>query len=179
MSHRLLIVLSSLVLFSCSQEPIHVGDPTDSQEAAATNDDAGIEEMIWQKELAIFEGRGQGDLSNYVSVVGDAYLGWPSVLEEPLGADGLRASAAQSSALRGEVSRLTKKGFTRQGDTAIVYFLNHLTRLGEGIAPEGERDVDLYYENVHIWTRHEGEWVLVGGMARKMPKGSRSMQEGG
>ena len=132
-------------------------------------EDAQIEEEIWAKEFAIFEGRSRGDLSDYLNVVGSGYLGWPAVLKEPLAVDKFRASASESSALKGEVTEVTKKGFTRQGDTAITYFLTHRTRLGVGFAEEDERDVDQYYENIHVWAVENGEWRLVGGMARLRP----------
>ena len=137
------------------------------------SEDEKIEAEIWAKEFAIFEGRSEGDLSNYLNVTSSSYLGWPPVMKEPLGLDKFRASASESSALKGEVTNITKKGFTRQGDTAIAYFLTHRTRLGDGFAPEGEREVDQYYENIHVWTIEDGEWRLVGGMARLLPEGPR------
>lgn len=128
------------------------------------------ESEIWAKELAIFEGRGEGDLSNYVNSASMAYLGWPPSLEKPSTRDNLVAMAAQSSALKGEVTEITKKGFTRDGDTAIVYFLTHRTRLGVGFAEEDARDVNQYFENIHVWTLEDGEWRLIAGMARKPPE---------
>ena len=137
--------------------------------SADMSEDAQIEEEIWAKEVAIFEGRSRGDLSSYLNVVGSGYLGWPAILKEPLALDKFRASASDSSALKGEVTNVTKKGFTRQGDTAITYFLTHRTRLGVGFGEEDERDVDQYYENIHVWAVEDGEWRLVGGMARLRP----------
>lgn len=138
-------------------------------EAEPVLDREAVEAEIWAKEFAIFEGRGRGDLSNYLGVTSDSYLGWPPVLKEPLSLDGFKASADAGIALAGEVITIEKNGFTMNGNTAAAYFTTHRTRLGDGMAPEGERDVDEYYENIHVWTLENGEWRLIGGMARKLP----------
>lgn len=132
-------------------------------------DPAAIEAEIWAKEEAIFKGRGEGDLTDYLSVTSDSYLGWPPVMEKPLGLDKFRESASDASALKGEKITLTREGFTVNGNTAAAYFTTHRTRLGDGFAPEGEREVDQYYENIHVWTLEDGEWRLIGGMARLLP----------
>lgn len=134
---------------------------------------AAAEARIWAMELAIFEGRGQGDISNYLNVASDHYLGWPPVLPTPTTLATLRASADKAVALNGEVCNLTRKGFTMNGNVAIMYFLNHRTRLGEGMASADERDVSQYYENVHIWNLEDGQWRLIGGFARTVeaPRG--------
>lgn len=132
-------------------------------------DEAAIEADIWAKEEAIFEGRGRGDLTNYLSVTSDGYLGWPPVMEKPLGLEKFRESADQSSALEGEKITLTREDFSVEGQTAVAYFTTHRTMLGKGFAPEGEREVDEHYENIHVWTFEGGEWRLIGGMARKRP----------
>jgi len=128
-----------------------------------------IEAYIWEKEFAIFEGRSEGDLTNYISVMSDHYMGWPQVLDTPIARDRFMIDAELSKALKGEVTTVTKNGFTlHEGTTAIAYFTTHRTRLGDGMAPEGERDVDEYYENIHVWTMEEDEWRLMGGAARLM-----------
>lgn len=138
-------------------------------ETAMVHDEAAVEEQIWAMEAAIFEGRGQGDLSNYLNVTSSRYLGWPPVMAKPLGLEKFRESAADASALKGERITFVRNGFTMQGNTAVTYFTSHRTRLGDGFAPEGKREVDEYYENTHIWNFENGEWRLIGGMARKLP----------
>ena len=139
-----------------------------SEESAITESVEAVEAHIWEKELAIFVGRGQGDISNYIGSASDSYLGWPPSLPTPTNLDALKDSAKQAVALLGEVSSLTRKGFTLEGDTALMYFLNHRTRLGDGMAEEGEREVNEYYENLHVWNREDGEWKLIGGFARRV-----------
>lgn len=149
---------------SCGAAPSATAERTDQ-----VQDVAAVEAEIWAKEFAIFEGRGRGDLSNYLGVTSDSYLGWPPVLKEPLSLDSFKASADAGIALAGEVITIEKNGFTMNGNTAAAYFTTHRTRLGDGFAPEGEREVDQYYENIHVWTLEEGEWRLIGGMARMLP----------
>ena len=137
--------------------------------APVTASAEAVEAIIWEKELAIFEGRGNGTIRTYLDSASDDYLGWPPVLPTPTNLDALKASADAAIALQGEVSNLSRKGFSLTGDTALMYFLNHRTRLGDGMAAEGERDVDEYYENIHIWQQQDGDWKLIGGFARRMP----------
>ncbi|MEO0574841.1 MAG: hypothetical protein AAF004_05210 [Pseudomonadota bacterium] len=153
-----ILAVAALSLSACGQDPViaHGSPNTKAQDA----------ELIWAKELAIFSGRGQGDITNYINSASDHYLGWPPVLATPTTLDTLKASADRAVALSGEVSNLTQKGFTRNGSTALMYFLNHRTRLGDGMAAEGEREVDQYYENVHVWNYEDGQWLLIGGFAR-------------
>ncbi|WP_394728747.1 hypothetical protein [Altererythrobacter sp. GH1-8] len=157
-----IIVLAAAGLTACEVRETYSSDITEDEAKV-------IEAEIWAKEEAIFEGRGRGDLTNYLSVTSDSYLGWPPVMEKPLGLDAFRASASDSSALNGERVTLKREGFTLNGNTAAAYFTTHRTRLGDGFAPEGEREVDQYYENIHVWTLENGEWKLIGGMARLLP----------
>lgn len=163
-SSGLLALAASAALAACTP-----ADREGSLDGAADLDPAAIEADIWAKEAAIFEGRGQGDLTNYLSVTSDNYLGWPPVMAEPLGLENFRESTSQSDALKGEKITFEQNGFSMNGNTAVAYFTTHRTMLGEGFAPEGEREVDEYYENIHVWSLEDGEWRLIGGMARKLP----------
>jgi hypothetical protein len=154
--------------------------PSDTQQAQApavaidTRERAIIEEEIWAIEASIFEGRGRGDLSNYLNAASGSYLGWPPVLPKPLNLDGFKSPENMNGAiaLRGEKITFVRNGFTMNDTTAITYFTSHRTMLGEGFAVDGVREVDEYYENTHIWTFEDGAWRLIGGMARKLPPGS-------
>lgn len=124
------------------------------------------EEIIWAKELAIFQGRTAGDLSFYIDAADKSYVAWPYGIEEPIDYQTLKSQAHMGAAIKGEITELTKKKIVITGDTAQSYFLNHRTRLGEGMASEGERDVDRYFDNIHVWARIEGEWKIIGGLSR-------------
>jgi hypothetical protein len=158
----LLAASGAFLLAACQVSPSAKGE-------ADAPDPAAVEAEIWAKEEAIFEGRGRGDLTNYLSVTSAGYLGWPPVMEKPLGLEKFRESADDAGALEGEKISIVREGFSTEGHTAVAYFTTHRTQLGKGFAPEGERDVDEYYENIHVWTLEGGEWRLIGGMARKLP----------
>jgi hypothetical protein len=137
-----------------------------AQEVTMTAEEAAIRDLIWDKEMAIFDGRSAGDLSAYLNATSDFYLGWPPGFAEPLPLGDFRAGAGMAPGLRGEVTDVTKMGFTLNGNTALTYFLTHRTRLGEAFEVDGSRDVDQWYENIHVWTLENGDWRLIGGMAR-------------
>ena len=56
------------------------------------------------------------------------------------------------------------KGFTLSGATAVIYYSNHRTMKADGTP------VDQVFENIHVWTREDGRWKVLGGLAR-MVKG--------
>lgn len=135
-----------------------------------TQDDHSADaEEIWEKEMAIFEGRARGDLTPYISVISENYLGWPPTMPDPLTMTNFKADAKMQLALRGEVLKAEKRGITFSGDTALTYFSTHRTMLGEGFSENGSREVDQRYENIHVWAREKSGWRLVGGMARAQP----------
>lgn len=137
-----------------------------AQEGPETPGDAAIRELIWDREMAIFEGRSAGDISNYLNATSSFYLGWPPGFAEPLPLGDFKAGADVAKGLKGEVTDVRKMGFTLNGNTALTYFKTHRTRLGEAFEVDGSRDVDQWYENIHVWTLEEGDWRLIGGMAR-------------
>lgn len=137
-----------------------------SQGEADSRDPGAVEAVIWEREMAIFAGRSAGDISPYLNATSGAYLGWPPGFAEPLPLGDFKAGAGAAVALRGEVTAVERMGFTLNGNTALTYFRTHRTRLGEGMAAAGERDVDQYYENIHVWSWEAGAWRLIGGMAR-------------
>lgn len=137
-----------------------------AQEEPMSAEEEAIKALIWEREMAIFEGRSKGDISNYLNATSSVYLGWPPGFAEPLPLGDFKAGAGMTVALNGEVTNVSKMGFTLNGNTALTYFKTHRTRLGEGMAEPQDRDVDQWYENIHVWTLETGDWRLIGGMAR-------------
>lgn len=126
----------------------------------------GDKEKVWEKEVAIFEGRANGDLSFYVDAADEAYMAWPFGLPEPIVYETFKEQAAAGAALKGEQLELTEKGVSIQGDTAVSYFRTHRTRLGEAFGSDAERDVDQYFDNIHVWIRDGDDWKIIGGLSR-------------
>ncbi len=129
-------------------------------------DEEAIRALIWERETAIFDGRSRGDISNYLNSTSAFYLGWPPGFEEPLPLVDFKAGADAAKGLKGEVTNVQKMGFTLNGNTALTYFKTNRTRLGEAFEVDGSRDVNQWYENIHVWTLENGDWRLIGGMAR-------------
>ncbi|WP_159982009.1 MULTISPECIES: nuclear transport factor 2 family protein [unclassified Novosphingobium] len=120
-------------------------------------------EAIWAKELAIYEGRGRGDLSLYLGNTATNYVAWPPFNEVPKGNDGLRATGAQLAGKTKEHLEMTFLDLALNGDTAVVYYKTHRTMRADG-TPSDER-----FEVTHTWVMQDGTWKVLGGMARARP----------
>lgn len=122
-------------------------------------------DAIWAKEKAIYAARGDGNLQVYADSISDAYVGWPPGLDEPGDSDYLRQAAANMAAMENvDNEKLTMEltGFTRSGDTAVIYYRTHRTAL-----PTGE-PVDQRFHIIHVWTLEEGDWRLIGALGRML-----------
>jgi len=116
--------------------------------------------IIWQKELAIYKGRGEGDLSIYLNSTSNEYVGWPPGAKVPADLSGLRKMAKSVSGLNQERLTMELADFTLSGNTAVIYYHTHRTTL-----PNGE-PADQRYAICHVWVREQGEWRLIGAHGR-------------
>lgn len=115
---------------------------------------------IWAKELTIYAARGSGDLDMYISNTSARYMGWPPGWDKPSGVEQLKASAAQMKGQSGEELSMDLTGFTLSGDTGVIYYATHRTRLPGGAA------TDQRFHVIHVWTREQGVWKLIGALGR-------------
>jgi hypothetical protein len=128
--------------------------------AETTNDP--LENTLWSKELQIYAGRAHGNLQFYLDHTSPKFLAWPPISDRPIGNDGLRKTTSRVAAGH-EVIKSEPVGFTQDGDTALIYYINHRT-----VRPDGTK-VDESFGNIHVWIKRNGNWVLLGGMARLLP----------
>ncbi len=119
-----------------------------------------VRKEIWAKELAIYQGRGRGDLSIYLSSTADGFSAWPPHYDEPKGNDGLQQTQQVMEGLNQERLEMNFVSLVLNGDTAIVYYKTHRTMQADG-TPADQR-----YDVTHTWVRQDGEWKVLGGMAR-------------
>jgi hypothetical protein len=117
---------------------------------------------IWSKELAIYAGRGRGDLGPYIDNTAAGYMAWPPQAAKPLGVGALRQTAKSMPSQEKLTMELVD--FTLHGDAAIIYYRTHRT-----IRPDGAA-TDEFFETTHTWVREGDDWKLLGGMARPMPE---------
>lgn len=134
--------------------------------AAESEQDAAWQEAkdaIWAKELAIYSGRSRGDLSIYLANTAEGYKAWPPFNAVPKGNDGLEATGRAMTGKTSERLEMTFLDLVLHGDFAVVYYKTHRTSLADGTP------VDQHYEVTHSWVRKDGEWKVIGGMARARP----------
>lgn len=118
--------------------------------------------LIWELEQTIYERRAVGDIQFYLDNSNSNYLGWPFGQEVPISLDGLRDYASKDLFKPGEKIDVTLDGLTVEGDTAVAYFSTHRTR-----RPGGEAANDKF-QNIHVWTRVDDKWTLIGSFSRKI-----------
>ena len=129
------------------------------------------EDLLWSYELAIYAGRGNGDMSFYVDHADADYVGWPPQAAAPFGRTELAAQAKLGAGRSGEKIVLEKNliRLTDHGRTALVFYTSHRTVRSDGSA------VDERFENIHIWQRRGRDWKIVGGMSRPVPAHRESL----
>ncbi len=118
---------------------------------------------IWAKELAIYEARGEGDISVYVSNTADGFSAWPPFTDAPYGRETLEKNGGGTNGGNQEELSMELVSFTLNGDSAIIYYQTHMTRSADGTP------VDYRYEVTHTWMNDDGDWKVLGGMARATP----------
>lgn len=120
-------------------------------------------DIIWEKELSIYSGRGNGDLGPYISNLAEGYSAWPPHMSTPNSAEAMYAAAERMTDQTEEELSMEFVSFTLNGTTAIIYYQTHMTRNGAG------EEVDHRYEVTHTWAYENGAWKVLGGMARSRP----------
>jgi hypothetical protein len=147
-THRVRAIFAlmlALPLLACAQTPQDIDTARD---------------IIWAKEQAIYQGRSEGDLSNYLNNTSNQYVGWPPGAKVPADLTGLKAMAKSVAGLNQERLQMELADFAMSGNTAVIYYHTHRT-----VSPKGE-SVDQRYAICHVWVREGGEWKLIGAHGR-------------
>lgn len=150
---RLLILTAACVL--CQGPLAATAAPDDRVEKARA--------AIWAKEMAIYEGRSHGMIDFYLNNASSNFLAWTAGTPAPFRIDKLRAGGAALRNHNQEIIKTTFRDFSLSGDTAIIYYQNHRTRLADGTT------VDQTYDNIHVWQLDHDEWKVLASMSRAMP----------
>ena len=150
-TRRWAIPSAVIVLAACAGQP---------QSGIGDYDREAAREEIWANEQAIFEGRSRGDLGVYIDLTSSDYMGWPPASPNPLGIEQLREGAESMRGNDQEEIAMKFGGITFSGDTAVIYYSTHKTRLPDG------KPVDQTADICHVWVRDDGQWRLVGALGR-------------
>jgi len=120
---------------------------------------ATARDEIWAKELKIYtyEERNLGG-DFYFNTSAKGYLAWTYGSPKPF-----RKPSEPPKPLTTPTEEVITPEFTDfslQGDTAILYYTNHRTRLRDGTP------VDQYFANIHVFVREGADWKLLASMSR-------------
>lgn len=136
--------------------------PANSTPAQASAEEVdAVKAIIWEKEKAIYAGRAQGDVGYYIDNTSPNFLAWTSGTKIPFRVDKLKASRETMKGRDQELITNELLDFSLSGDTAIIYYRNHRSRLPDGTI------VDQTYDNIHVWQRTNGDWKVLASMSRK------------
>lgn len=149
--NRVWLSLAAVICFATS--PLATAE-TDAAYAAARDE-------IWAKEQAIYKARGNGDLNYYRANASIGYKGWPPYSELPGGLTYLKNMADDMLGQDKEELTMELADFALSGDTAVIYYSTHRTRMPNGDA------ADQRYAICHVWTREAEGWKLIGAMGRE------------
>lgn len=119
-----------------------------------------IKEHIWQKEMSIYQGRANGDLTFYLSNTSDHFLAWALGMKEPYDKASFQKRSERMKGNNQEKITSTLKGFTVSDNTAVIYYVNHRTRMADGT------EVDQHLDNIHVWINENCQWKVIGSMSR-------------
>lgn len=147
-------ILLCVALSACVTATTPAVSQTEEQYAAARDE-------VWAREQAIYEARSNGDLNYYVANASASYKGWPPYSAEPGGMAYLKDMASSMVGQDQEELTMELADFALSGDTAVIYYHTHRTRMPNG-DPANQR-----YAICHVWTREDGAWKLVGAMGRE------------
>ncbi len=151
-----------LVLLTAMSGILSLGMLSTSYAEDASVPSNPVEALIWSQEHKIYDGRAHGTVQYYIDHTSPNYLAWPPVVDRPINNDGLK-KGRQVVAGGHEMIKSELTGFTQDGDTAIIYYLNHRTMRADGTP------VDEQFANIHVWIKRGDSWVLLGGMSRLLP----------
>jgi ketosteroid isomerase-like protein len=152
------VLALAIVLLGSAGAGASAAEPVSAPDAAKE----AIRAEIWAKEQMIYAGRSRGDLTPYVANTSRSYVSWPPTVKAPMGYDKLAATKVPPNSNHEQLT-MTFMDFALSGDTAVIYYRNHMTRRANG------DPVDLTYDVTHTWTREGGVWRVIGGMARLEP----------
>ena len=127
--------------------------------AQSTDKSATARDQIWAKEKAIYASRVAGG-DYYFKNASPGYLGWVYGTPRPFRIDKLQGSAKGPAKPTKEVITNEFTDFSLQGDTAIIYYVNHRTMLADGT------EVDQKFDNIHVWIRDGEDWKILASMSR-------------
>lgn len=144
----------ALLATACSPAP-QTAEPA---AVSFTREEAQAE--IWAKEEAIYGDRARGVIDTYIAATADDYKAWPPGFELPLDVEDLRAAREGMAGNDQEILALELVDMSLNGNTAVIYYRSHRTRL-----PTGE-PTDEIFEVTHIWVHNGEDWQILGGLAR-------------
>jgi len=121
-----------------------------------------IEKQIWQLEEKYWDTWVKGNIENYMSLLHEDFIGWPSSLESPADKDAAREFVqnyiTQSTPFSFEIKPAAIKIIA---NVSIVHY-SLISKDKEG------NQIGDSYRITHTWVEQDGIWKVMGGMSSKI-----------
>ncbi len=121
-----------------------------------------LEKQIWELEEKYWEYWIKGDIEDYLSLLHEDFIGWPSSLEMPGDKNSAREFVqnylAQTRPLAFEIKPAAIRIIT---NVSIVHY-SLISKDKEG------NQIGDSYRITHTWIEQEGIWKVIGGMSSKI-----------
>lgn len=116
---------------------------------------------IWKLEEAYFTNLYRANYEGVLALVHPQFLGWPGNLPKPINKE---ESARFMKELIPRPTpcnvRIERTGLRQSGDAALTHYVLHVSCV------EASGTTNTTSSRItHTWTRHKGQWKLLGGMS--------------
>lgn len=122
---------------------------------------AGSEtEQVWAEEQAYWRYVEAHDVTNYLALWSEGFVGWPHSDEHPIGKAAIVAMTAGGSLAHTVFCELHRESVEMHGPAAIAFYRATVRQQ----TADGSESATTY-RMTHTWMKHDGRWQIVGGMS--------------
>ena len=139
-------------------------------QAPSSGDSASVS-AVWRREADYWRFVKAGDVTSYVSLWHDRFIGWPCGQEHPMRKASIGDWVREVRDKQIDVaSDLTREGAEDFGTIVVVHY--RVTRVDT--YPDGHVEGKGKESKItHTWMKAGGAWVIIGGMCGTLPDSAK------
>jgi ketosteroid isomerase-like protein len=114
---------------------------------------------VWDREETYWKTIAARDVSSYLDLWDESFVGWPHSQKVPIGKSTLREHPFGSANRMVSSYQFEHKSVQVHGETAITFLQIRITQTFDG------QKSGLVERLTHTWQKRDGVWRIVGGMS--------------